>query len=468
MCISGCFTQKNDEKHFDLAEALKSENVVPVAVIGSGPSGLSAALYVARAGMKAFVFGGPTPCGQLTQTTFIENWPGREKVLGVDLMHDIKHQAEFFGACIINDTVISADFSKWPFVMKTEEGREFKALSVILATGAHPKVLSVPGEKKYWGKGVTTCAVCDAPFFAGKHVVIVGGGDSAAEQVFELAPYVKKVTVLVRGETMRAAKLMQQRMLAYDNVEIEYNKQIKNIYGDETAVNAIDVYDSKTKNVENRAIDGVFLAIGHTPNTEIFKKDLEIDELGYLVMQGRSQQTSKSGVFAAGEVQDPFYRQAAVAAGEGVKAALDAISFLHELGFTSKVARILEENFFENFSDERVELQELSLLSDFNKYVVEEQGLVVIDFYSKTCPGCIRMLPSLESLAHHLKDKVSIMKCNVNNSIEILRELKFNRGLHVKSVPAIFIFKDGKFVARTNSVLSRKELFAFVNQYIQD
>ena len=468
VCMSGCFSKKEDPVHFDLSQALKLENVVPVAVIGSGPSGLSAALYIARAGMKAFVFGGPTPCGQLTQTTFIENWPGREKVLGIDLMNDLKRQAESFGACIINDTITFVDFSQWPYLMKTEEGREFKALSVIIATGAHPKVLSIPGEKKYWGKGVTTCAVCDAPFFVGKEVVVVGGGDSAAEQVFELAPHVEKVTVLVRGDSMRAAKLMQERMLAYDNVFIEYNKGLQGIYGDDTNVKTIDVYDTITKSVESRSIDGVFLAIGHTPNSEIFKKDLQVDEFGYLVMEGRSQQTSKKGVFAAGEIQDPTYRQAAVASGEGIKAALDTASFLYEIGFNSKISKVLEENFFENFSDERIELQEINFLADFNKHVIENQGLVVIDFYGKTCPGCIRMLPSLESLAHHLKGKITILKCNVNSSIEILRELKFKRGLHVKSVPAIFIFKDGKFLARTNSIMSKKELFTFVNQYIQD
>ncbi|MBV8661351.1 MAG: FAD-dependent oxidoreductase [Candidatus Dependentiae bacterium] len=468
MCMSGCFSKKNDPIHFNLDNALKFENVVPVAIVGSGPGGLSAALYVARAGMKAFVFGGPMPCGQLTQTTFIENWPGREKVLGIDLMNDVKNQAEFFGACIINDTIASVDFSQWPYLMKTEEGREFRALSVILATGANPKQLSIPGEKKYWGKGVTACAVCDASFCVGKEVVIVGGGDSAVEQVFELAPYVKKVTVLVRGESMRAAKLMQQRVLAYDNAEIQYNKELKAIHGDDTSVKSIDVYDSKTNTVENRPIEGVFLAIGHTPNTELFKKYLKVDELNYLVMEGRSQQTSQPGIFAAGEIQDHTYRQAAVAAGEGIKAALDATSFLYELGFNSKIGQALEENFFESFSDNRVELEEINLLADFNKNVVDAQGLVVIDFYSKTCPGCIRILPSLESLAYHLKDKITILKCNVNKSIEILKELKFNRGLHVKSVPAIFIFKDGKFIARTNSIMSKKELFTFIHQYMQD
>ena len=200
----------------------------------------------------------------------------------------------------------------------------------------------------------------------------------------------------------------------------------------------------------------------------MFKKDLELDDLGYLVMQGRSQQTSMPGVFAAGEIQDRTYRQAAVASGEGIKAALDATSFLYGLGFNSKIGQMLDDNFFENFSDEHIELQEINRLIDFNKHVIDQPGLVIIDFYSKTCPGCIRMLPALESLAYHMKDSLKIVKCNVNNSIEILKELKWNRGLKVKSVPTIFIFKDGKFIARTSDIMSKKELFTFVHQYLQD
>lgn len=462
------FIQKKHDVPLDLNQAMQFENIVPVAIIGSGPAGLSAALYIARAGMKAFLFAGPTPCGQLTQTTFIENWPGREKVLGIDLMHDVKHQAECFGACIINDTIISADFSQWPFTLKSEEGREFKALSVILATGAHPKTLSIPGERKYWGKGVTTCAVCDAPFFIDKEVVVIGGGDTAAEEAFELAPYAKKVTVLVRGASMRASVAMQKRMFALDNVEIQYNKELQAVYGTDDAVTSVDIYDNALHVLENRKIDGVFLAIGHTPNSEIFKKDLHVDASGYLIMTGRSQASSVPGVFAAGELQDPTYRQAAVAAGEGIKAALDAASFLYSVGFNAKIGHELEQNFFENFSDEKIELQEITVLPEFEKYVIQQKGLVVVDFYSKTCPGCVQMLPSLESLAHRMKGKISIVKCNIFNANDVRRELKYNLGLPVKSVPTIFIFKDGKFIARTSSLMSRKELFSFVQQYMTE
>lgn len=466
LCMGGCWAKKNEIVRFDLPYAATLDNVIPVAIIGSGPAGLSAALYIARAGINGLVFAGPTPCGQLTQTTFIENWPARDKVLGADLMKSLKRQAELFGAKIVQDSVIQADFSIWPYVLTTEEGLEVKALSVIIATGATPKTLGVPGEKKFWGKGVTTCAVCDAPFFKGKHVIIVGGGDSAAEQVFELAPYVKQVTVLVRGSSMRAAQVLQDRVMSYENVAIEYNKQILGIYGDDGGVKVVEVKDVNTGIIEKKSVDGVFLAIGHIPNSQLFKKNLPLDSFGYLIMRGRTQQTLIPGVFAAGEIQDSLYRQAAVAAGEGIKAALDATSFLYELGFKDKIGKQLEKNFLETFSHEKKELLDISTLDEFMTHVMNKPGLVLVDFYKENCPGCIRMIPTLESLAHQLEGKISIVKSNTSLSRPIRYYCRDKLGLAIKSVPTIFIFKDGKFMERTNLIMSKKEMRAFVEQYL--
>ncbi|MCX5923322.1 MAG: FAD-dependent oxidoreductase [Candidatus Dependentiae bacterium] len=389
LCIVACFygrrgsfrasVSKADQnvhapESYSMQNALKEENVVPVAIIGSGPAGLSAALYVARAGMKAFVFAGPMPCGQLTQTTYIENWPGTEKIMGPELMNDMKKQVVSFGATIIHDTVTSIDFTKWPFSLKTEEGRCFKAMSIILATGATPKTLGIPGEQEFFGKGVTTCAVCDASFFKGKEVVISGGGDSAAEMVFELAPYVKKVTMLVRKGSMKAAAAIQKRVFECPNAVIEFHKELVAIYGsakdcqkheentcgcNSPEVCAIDVYDNETKKTERRPIDGVFLSIGHDPNNKLIKGSIDLDEHGCMVMNGRTQQSSMPGVFAAGEIQDPFYRQAIVAAGEGAKAALDATSFLYDIGFTVAIGQKLDQNFSARFSDLKVELERI-------------------------------------------------------------------------------------------------------------
>jgi len=469
-----CFKEKNNyaksDKKYAIDEVVKQENVVPVVIIGSGPAGLSAALYVSRAGMKSFVFAGPIPCGQLTQTTFVENWPGRDRVLGAALMDDIKKQVESFGALIIHDTISKINVDSWPFAIQTEEGRSFKVLSIILATGATPKILNIPGEKEYWGKGVTTCAICDAPFFKDREVVILGGGDSAAEMVFQLAPYVKKVTMLVRKDHMRAAVAMQERVATYQNACVEYHKEITHIYGDDDGVVAIDVYDNKTKATTRMPTDGVFLAIGHTPNSRMVQGQVPLDDHGYVKMNGRSQESLIPGVFAAGEIQDPEYRQAIVASGEGVKAALDATSFLYSIGFNVEIGHKLDQQFFETFSDEKVELKELQRNEELYEHVINAKGLVVLDFYGTACPACVKMIPVLESIAHKLQDKIKIYKVKYDNEIKeyraIFKELWKKHDVQVKRVPALLVFKDGKFMEMTYDIMSRKELSQYLQKFL--
>lgn len=471
ICLVACLKRSDDSNvsssNYHLEKALAEENVVPVAIIGSGPAGLSAALYVARAGMKAFVFAGPIPCGQLTQTTFIENWPGREKVLGIDLMNDIKKQSEFFGAAIIHDTVTNIDFKTWPFALQTEDGKKFKAMSIILATGAKPKTLNVEGESLYWGKGVTTCAVCDAPYFKDKEVVISGGGDSAVEMIFELAPYVKKVTMLVRKDAMRAAVAMQKRLVNYPNAVVEYHKEIKAIYGDEQTVTSIDVYDNQVKTTERRSIDGVFLAIGHDPNSQILQDGIKLDDHGYVVMSGRSQQSLTPGVFAAGEIQDPTYRQAIVASGEGVKAALDATKFLYSIGFNASIGAKLDQNFFENFSDVKLELKEITENKELYDLVLNSKGIVVLDFYSTDCPGCMQMLPTLEAIAFKLAGQVTIIKTDVGKIRNtILKELYWDHDIKVKKTPSMLVFKDGKLQEINTRLMSKPQLMEYLQKFL--
>lgn len=469
-----CFKEPVNNEIVDsvssMDEISKQENVVPVVIIGSGPAGLSAALYVSRAGMKSFVFAGPTPCGQLTQTTYIENWPGRERILGSTLMDDIKNQAISFGATIIHDTITNIDSSSWPFAIQTEEGRSFKALAIIIATGATPKTLDVPGEREFWGKGLTTCAVCDAPFFKDREVVISGGGDSAAEMVFELAPYVKKVTVLVRKDRMRAAIAMQERVAQYPNAVVEYHKEIKAVYGDDSGVNAIDLYDNEKNTLTRMPTDGVFLAIGHTPNSAMIQGQVPLDDHGYIKMVGRSQESLVPGIFAAGEIQDPEYRQAIVAAGEGVKAALDATSFLYSRGFNVEIGHKLDQHFFESFSDEKIELGELVKHKDLYTYVLRAKGIVLLDFYGTACPACVKMIPVLESIAHKLQDTVKIYKVRYDDVASehrtIFKDLWFNQNIQVKKIPALLVFKDGQFLDMTYNIMSRKELYQYLQKFM--
>lgn len=466
--LSGCGDNPpsgSSHLSYDMSKALSMEDVAPVVIVGSGPAGLTAAIYVARAGMKAFVFAGPQPCGQLTSTTFIENWPGRIKSMGPDLMNDIKEQAESFGACIINDTVTEIDFDSWPFAIKTDNGRSFSALSVIVATGATPRKLGIPGELKYWGKGVTTCAVCDAPLLKKKNAVIIGGGDTAAEQVFELAPYANHITMLVRKDFLRAGNAQQERVLAYDNVSIEFNKELKEVYGNGNEVTGIKVFDNKTNSLEDRDIDGVFLAIGHTPNSQLFPESIK-RKTGYLSMVGRSQGTKIPGVYAAGEIQDAVYRQAVVAAGEGAKAALDATGFLYEAGFNKDISNQLEEKFFETFSENRLDLVDITEVEEFNEQVLNRKGLVLFDFYADYCPGCIKMLPILGAVAHDFQGEVTIVKANHEKARSIIRDLYFNHKVKVKRVPSLLVYKDGKHLETNSSIMSHKELTHYIESFL--
>ena len=229
----------------------------------------------------------------------------------------------------------------WPFRIITEGGQTIHALSVTISTGANPRKLNIPGEDAYWGSGVTSCATCDAPFFKGEEVVVIGGGDSAVEEAMQLSKYASQVTVLVRSNKMRAASRMQNRLKEYKNVAVHYNLSPKEIVGDGTKVTGIKLHNSVTQKDSVMPISGVFLATGHDPNTKLFECQISLTKTGHIELDTRTQQTSMPGVFAAGDVADNRYRQAIVSAGDGVKAALDAIQFLQEIGLNPDISELL-------------------------------------------------------------------------------------------------------------------------------
>jgi len=297
--------------------------------------------------------------------------------------------------------------------------------------------------------------------------VIAGGGDSAAEMVFELAPHVKKVTMLVRKEAMRAAVAMQKRVFAYPNAQVEFNKEVTAVHGEKGEVVAVDVYDNVLKTTERRPIDGMFLAIGHDPNNKLLQGgDIELDESGYLVMNGRTQETSLKGVFAAGEIQDPSYKQAIVASGEGVKAALDATSFLYSIGFNAEIGEQLDKKFFENFSDEKTEMREISEKKELNELVLNAKGVVLLDFYGSNCPTCVRMIPSLEAVAHKLSGQVKVYKVHFIKDSPIHRILWWNHDIKIQKVPSLLVFKDGKFMEMTYNFMTKVELLEYVKKFL--
>jgi thioredoxin reductase (NADPH) len=310
-------------------------------IIGSGPAGLSAAIYGARAGMQPIVVQGLQPGGQLTITTDVENYPGfRDVIQGPWLMQEMQAQAEHVGTRMMWDTITSVDLSGSPFRAIGDGGDVYEGDVLVIATGAQAKWLGVPGEQELSGKGVSACATCDGFFYRGKKVVVIGGGNTAVEEALYLTNHSQDVTLIHRRDTLRSEKILQDRLLAHPNIKVLWNKKVDSFVGDPLAggLAAVALTDTVTGEQSQFPTEGAFVAIGHAPSTELFKGKLELDASGYIVVQPGTPKTAIPGVFACGDVMDHTYRQAVTAAGTGCMAALDAERFLAEHDFAKTQA----------------------------------------------------------------------------------------------------------------------------------
>jgi thioredoxin reductase (NADPH) len=452
------------------------ENLV---IIGSGPAGYTAAIYAARANLKPVLFegfqAGGIPGGQLMTTTEVENFPGfPEGVTGPQLMERMKAQAERWGTECYTEDVTFVDLSQRPFIVRSEE-REVRAHSLVIATGATAKRLGLPSETVFWSRGISACAICDGatPIFHGAELAVVGAGDSAAEEAVYLTKYGDRVHLLVRRDQMRASKTMQDRVLNNPRITVHWNTEPVDVFGENDRMTGVKLRDTKTGEERDLHVQGLFYAIGHTPNTALFKGQLELDEVGYIVTKSGSVETSVKGVYAAGDVQDHEFRQAITAAGTGCMAAMLAerwlsvnnlISEYHQQQPSSETppeAKLTKER------TTATPEEEFSLNSTHHeggyalrKLFHESDRLIMVKYVSPTCGPCHTLKPILNKVVDEFEGKIHFVE------IDITKDPDIAENAQVMGTPTVQFFKDKELLENLQGVKPKSEYRRLIEKYL--
>lgn len=450
-----------------------TENLV---IIGSGPAGYTAAIYAARANLKPLVFegfqAGGLPGGQLMTTTEVENFPGfPQGITGPNLMDNMKAQAERWGAELYTEDVISVDFSQRPFVVRSEE-REVKAHSIVIATGATAKRLGLPGEHQFWSRGISACAICDGatPIFHRAELAVIGGGDSAAEESIYLTKYGDTVNMLVRGDKMRASKAMQDRVLSNPKITVHWNSEVVDVFGDDKHMEGVKIRNLKTNEETDLHVKGLFYAVGHKPNTDLFKGQLELDDVGYIVTKPGSVETSIEGVFAAGDVQDHEFRQAITAAGTGCMAAMlaerwlsvnDLLQEFHQVPATAN-NELEHEAEKPNAEPTEFDVQVTRHEGGYalRKLFHDSDRLLVVKYVSPGCGPCHTLKPILNKVVDEFDGRIHFVEIDIDKD----RDIAENAG--VNGTPTIQLFKNKELLVESKGIKPKSQYRQLVESYL--
>lgn len=449
------------------------ENVV---IIGSGPAGYTAAIYAARANMKPLMFeglaAGGVPGGQLMTTTEVENFPGfPEGITGPDLMEQMKAQAQRWGTECYTEDVTHVDLSQRPFTVRSTD-REVKAHSIIIATGATAKRLGLKSENQFWSHGISACAICDgaSPIFHGQSLAVVGGGDSAAEEAVYLTKYGDRVNLLVRKDEMRASKAMQDRVLNNPNITVHWNTEPVNVFGSDNRLDGIKVRNTKTGQESELQVKGLFYAIGHTPNTSLFKGQLELDDVGYIVVKPGTVETNVEGVYAAGDVQDHEYRQAITAAGTGCMAAMSAERWLSQNNLITEyhqkpAAQEQPQTDPQDVATPAEEAFDINATSHRGGYALrrlfhESDRPIMVKYVSPTCGPCKQLKPLLAQVISEYEGKIHFVEVDIVEDPEIA-----SMG-QVVGTPTIQFFKDKELLHEMKGVKQKSEYRQVIDSFL--
>jgi thioredoxin reductase (NADPH) len=449
------------------------ENLV---IIGSGPAGYTAAIYGARANLKPLMFEGfqkgGIPGGQLMTTTEVENFPGfSEGITGPKLMEQMKLQAERWGTECYTEDVIKVDLMQRPFIVTSTE-REVKTHSLIIATGATAKRLNLPSESQYWSSGISACAICDgaAPIFKEGVLVVIGGGDSATEEAVYLTKYGSQVHLLVRRDELRASKAMQDRALNHPKITIHWHTEAVDVFGENGRLTGVRVKNRLTGEEKDLLAQGLFYAIGHTPNTELFRGQLELDPVGYLVVKPGTVETSIEGVFGAGDVQDHEYRQAITAAGTGCMAALSAERWLSKHNLIQEYRQqpqteIITEKRETEAVNDTSETFDINETRHYGGYAIrrlfhESDRLLMVKYVSPTCGPCRTLKPILDKVIDEYEGKIHFVEIDIQEDPEVA-----DMG-QIVGTPTVQFFKDQELLKEVKGVKQRSEYREIIDSYL--